>query len=230
VHPVAKLASSRRLHAATNSPKLPLSRRLRAETKVAHKLVEATRFARAFFKGTLTTAVYAEALARIHPVYEAMERGLRRGAADPVLGRFHLPAVFRAEALARDMQHFGVAPTARRSPASDAYRDHVVAIADGAKPSWLLVAHAYVRYLGDVSGGVIAGKLAQRALQLPSREGLSFFDFGDLDPAAFRADFRARLDAVTLGEPRLALLVAEANLAFELNRALADEIWDELLR
>jgi heme oxygenase len=210
--------------------RMPLSRRLRAETKVAHKLVEATRFARAFFKGTLTPAVYAEGLARIHPVYEVMERALRRAVEDPVLGPFHLPAVFRTDALARDLKHFGVAVAKRRSPASDAYRDHVAAIADGTAPPWLLVAHAYVRYMGDVSGGVIAGKLAQRALRLPSTDGLAFFDFGALDPETFRREFRARLDAVPLDEPCLAQLVAEANRAFELNRALADEMWDEFLR
>ncbi|MBX3263193.1 MAG: biliverdin-producing heme oxygenase, partial [Labilithrix sp.] len=91
----------------------------------------------------------------------------------------------------------------------------------------LLVAHAYVRYMADVSGGVIAGRVAQRMLRLPSREGLAFFAFeGIPDPAVFRREFRALLDALPRDRAETEAIVAEANVAFELNRALADELWD----
>ncbi|RYG65136.1 hypothetical protein EON77_18910, partial [bacterium] len=49
----------------------PLSRRLRKETKTAHRLAEATRFAKAFFKGKLNVPAFAQGVARLYPVYVA---------------------------------------------------------------------------------------------------------------------------------------------------------------
>lgn len=208
----------------------PLSARLRAETKLAHRLVEATRFAKAFFKGTLTQAVYAESLTRIFPVYAAMERILAAAPPSSVLAGFHLPEVYRAGALARDMSHFGRFPSDVRTRATEAYVERITAIGEGIVPTHRLVAHAYVRYMADVSGGVIAGRVAQKVLGLPSREGLSYFHFDKLDPAAFRTFFRARLDGAALGREQCDDVVAEANLAFDMNRALADELHQDYLR
>lgn len=202
-----------------------LSRRLRRETKIMHRLVEGTRLARAFFRGTLTTATYAEGLARMFPVYEAMEAALAE-ARDSRLGAFHLPEVFRADAIRADLAHFGISPEPIRPGASATYVERIRAVI--AERPLLLVAHAYVRFMADVSGGVIAGKVAQRALKLPSREGLRFFDFPQIpEPARFREDFRRRLDVLAHDEDERKAIVSEANRAFELNRALADELWAE---
>lgn len=202
-----------------------LAKRLRKETKVAHRLVESTRLARAFFKGTLTAKSYAEGLARMYPVYDAMEKTIAKASPSDRLHAFHLPHVFRTAAILDDLRYFGVAPEPVRAGASTAYLERIESIAD--KP--LLVAHAYVRFMADVSGGLIAGKIAQRVLKLPSREGLAFLSFPAIpDAGAFRDDFRRRLDAFPQDESESLDIVAEANVAFELNRSLADELWEEL--
>jgi len=206
-----------------------LSKRLRRETKIAHRLVEGTRLARAFFRGTLTKASYAESLARLYPVYVEMEAALRAAAAtEGRLAPFHIPVVFRVGAILEDLRYFGVDPEPVRPGASTRYLDRLRRVLSDSPD--LLVAHAYVRYMADVSGGVIAGRIAQRALKLPTREGLSFLTFPAIpDPRLFREDFRRRLDAFPRDEPEALAIVAEANVAFELNRGLADELWDELL-
>jgi heme oxygenase len=48
-------------------------------------------------------------------------------------------------------------------------------------------------------------------------------------PAFFRDDFRRRVDAFSRDDNESLELAADANLAFELNRGLADELWEELL-
>ena len=61
---------------------------------------------------------------------------------------------------------------------------------DGAR----LIAHAYTRYLGDLSGGQILQRLLARSLQLRPAE-LTFYDFprfSDLD--ALKTDYRKALD------------------------------------
>jgi heme oxygenase len=209
-------------------PLLLLSGRLRLETKVAHRIVESTRLARAFFRGTLTTKAYAEGLARLHPVYAAMEAVLANVTPEDRLHPFNLPSVFRSDAILADLRYFGVEPEPLRAGASTAYVERIRQVVQETKP--LLVAHAYVRFMADVSGGLIAGKIAQRVLKLPSREGLAFLSFPNIpDASLFRNDFRRRLDAFPRDEKESLEIVAEANQAFELNRRLADELWEELL-
>lgn len=204
----------------------PLSVLLRKETKLAHRLVEGTRFARAFFTGKLTVARYAEGLARLYPIYAVMEEALRSLPPDDALRPFCLPSVFRAEAMLADLRYFGVSPEPWRPGVSTRYRDRVVSLTNPVRK--VLVAHAYVRYMADVSGGVIAGRVAQKMLRLPSREGLAFFEFQQIrDPADFRRDFRRLLDALPCTADETSAIVEEANLAFELNRGLADEVWNE---
>lgn len=205
-----------------------LSKRLRRETKLAHRLVESTRLARAFFRGTLTPATYAEGLARLYPVYATMEQVFAAAPHDDRLRTFALPSVYRSAAILADLRYFGVAPEPVRDGASAAYVERVRHVAHAEPP--LLAAHAYVRFMADVSGGVIAGKVAQRALKLPSREGLAFLSFPEIpDPAQFRQDFRARLDAFPRDEEESLAIVGEANVVFDLNRRLADELWEQLL-
>ncbi|EJU03349.1 heme oxygenase-like protein [Dacryopinax primogenitus] len=104
-----------------------------------------------------------------------------------------------------------------------------------------LLAHAYVRYLGDLSGGQIIKRRLARKLSLASDSsagnedgpipGLAFFSFPPLFVGAGQADlsemqkikqwFRAGMDeGVGNDETLKRALVEEANLAFDLNAGL----------
>jgi heme oxygenase len=88
----------------------------------------------------------------------------------------------------------------------------------------LLVAHAYTRTLGDLSGGQLLRRSLQQALGLGS-EGCAFFAFPAIaELGAYKADYRATLDALPLDGPTRARIVVEAQLAFELNEALTREL------
>lgn len=82
----------------------------------------------------------------------------------------------------------------------------------------LLVAHAYTRYLGDLSGGQVLGKITQKSLGLSSKEGLSFFSFpGVSSPNRFKQLYRSRMNSIELTEREKAAVLEEAVSAFELN-------------
>lgn len=82
----------------------------------------------------------------------------------------------------------------------------------------LLVAHAYTRYLGDLSGGQVLGKITQKSLGLSSKEGLAFFSFpGVSSPNRFKQLYRSRLDNIELTEEQRVVLLQEAVDAFEFN-------------
>ena len=88
----------------------------------------------------------------------------------------------------------------------------------------LVVAHSYVRYMGDLSGGLIIARLLARNLGLEPRQ-LTFYQFPDIaDVAAYKADYRRRLDALELAPEQKSCIADEAVAAFELNIALSLEV------
>ncbi len=84
---------------------------------------------------------------------------------------------------------------------------------DGAR----LIAHAYTRYLGDLSGGQILQRLLARSLQLRPAE-LSFYDFpGFSDLDALKADYRKALDQAGALAADPDAVIEEGAVAFSLN-------------
>ncbi len=107
------------------------------------------------------------------------------------------------------------------SAAGQAYAGRITAV--GEREPVLLAAHLYTRYLGDLSGGRILGRIAANSLGL-REEGLAFYRFPDIaDAGAFKMAYRERLDRFAeLPESKLGEIIAEANLAFALNVAVFD--------
>lgn len=80
------------------------------------------------------------------------------------------------------------------------------------------MAHAYTRYLGDLSGGQVLGRIAQKSMKLSSSDGLSFFAFpGVSSPNLFKQLYRSRMNSVELTEEQRSEVLGEAVRAFELN-------------
>ena len=87
------------------------------------------------------------------------------------------------------------------------------------------MAHHYTRYLGDLSGGQAIGRVLARAYELEQPEGVRFYDFEDIPkPKPYKDAYRARLDALPLGEDDKAAVLAEVKVAFDLNGALFAEL------
>jgi len=110
-------------------------------------------------------------------------------------------------------------------PAAHGYVARIRELEDTAPE--LLAAHAYVRYLGDLSGGRILHQLVVDGLGLGDGEGTGFYDFAELgEPGAFRARYRTALNDIPADPPSAARLVREAKVAFALHvrlfRALAE--------
>ncbi|VTJ87100.1 Hypothetical predicted protein [Marmota monax] len=90
----------------------------------------------------------------------------------------------------------------------------------------LVVAHAYTRYMGDLSGGQVLKKVAQRALKLPSTgEGTQFYLFEHVDNAQqFKQFYRSRMNALDLNLKTKERIVEEASKAFEDNMQIFNEL------
>ncbi|TYJ59112.1 hypothetical protein B9479_000101 [Cryptococcus floricola] len=122
------------------------------------------------------------------------------------------------------------------SPLS-AYVDHLRTLSESPVTAPGLLAHAYVRYLGDLSGGQFIGARVKRSYGLKGDEGTSFYQFdfqkegaagGDESRAELKKQlgeikdwYRRGMDEAVGEDQKLkADLVEEANLAFALNTDL----------
>jgi heme oxygenase len=102
-------------------------------------------------------------------------------------------------------------------PSATAYAD---AVAEHADDATFLLAHHYVRYLGDLSGGQVIARLVQREYGIGD-EGLHFYDFSSLGkPKAYKDAYRVRLDEVALTGAERGAVVEHAQAAFESSRRI----------
>ena len=190
------------------------ARELRDATRPGHASTEHSPYMTALLGGLLPREAYADLLAQLLPVYVALEATAARFADDPVAGGFVDPALHRVAAIERDLAHLaGPRWLPVVTEAAGAYAARVAGCADATA----FVAHHYTRHLGDLSGGQVIGRIVRRAYGLDDG-GASFYEFeGIADPKAYKAGYRARLDAAGFDG---AALAAEVAVAYGLNAAV----------
>lgn len=199
---------------------------MREGSAAEHQEAEGSAFMAHLAAGEISAAGYAEYLARFRAVYGALESIGATLRNDPIVSAVYDPDLNRLEAINRDLDHWapdGVPTTV--SPATDAYVARILASAE-----WggLYVAHHYTRYLGDLSGGQVIGRVLDRTFDLAGA-GTAFYAFEAVPkPKPYKDRYRARLDALGLSPEEQDRVVAEVQVAFQLNRALFDELGEQL--
>ncbi|WOX09259.1 biliverdin-producing heme oxygenase [Streptomyces sp. N50] len=203
---------------------------IRTASHEQHVEAETSTFMSDLLGGRLGVDAYARYTEQLWFVYEALETGAERLAADPVAGAFIRAELFRLPALERDLAHLRGAEW--RSgltalPATRAYADRVRECAEEWPAGY--IAHHYTRYLGDLSGGQIIRDKAERTWGFSRKgDGVRFYVFEGIgNPAAFKRSYRELLDEVRVDDLEKQRIVAECKRAFALNtgvfRALGEE-------
>jgi heme oxygenase len=202
-----------------------LADRLRAETHALHVAVERGALMRALLGRSFDRGAYVALLRALHPIYVALEEGLARRAAHPAIAPLRLPGLERAGALARDLAALQGPAWAREVDSAPGAADYARRLRrlSRDRPE-RLAAHAYVRYLGDLSGGRVLRRRVAAALQRPQGDGTAFYDFGSEARAARLAlELRAALAAAGPADFGDAI-VDEARRAFDMHRRMFDDI------
>jgi heme oxygenase len=201
----------------------PLSRRLRDDTQDLHTIAERSGIMRPLLRGTLEPRAYARLLRNLYAIYAALEGGLRQHAGHAVLAPFAHDALFRLDRLERDLLTIEGPDWRRSLETTETARRYADRLATG--DAWLLLAHAYVRYLGDLSGGQHIARIVRRALGAGLESAVEFYDFTELgDLEVFKAQVRSELDRIQPSADCAAELVAEARWAFEAHAELFNEL------
>lgn len=205
---------------------------LKRRTTALHRAAERAGVMQPLLRGTLGRTAYCRLLRNLHAIYGVLERGLLRHRADPAIAPVCLPELFRTDAIAADLARLhgdGWQAALPLAPAAADYAARLATIADEAPA--LLLAHAYVRFLGDLSGGqalrrVVAGNPALDPL------AIRLYEFGAADEVArLAARLRAGIDALAATRGRLVdggpsddAIVREAQSAFERHVALFEQL------
>jgi heme oxygenase (biliverdin-producing, ferredoxin) len=202
---------------------------LRERTGTLHAQAERSGIVQDILRGRVDRHGYALFLRNLLPAYQQLERGLERHALAPGICMIAQPALYRAGALASDLESLCGSAWSSTLPllaAGERYARRVAAAAedDGAR----LIAHAYVRYLGDLSGGQAMRKLLARPLGL-DHHGLGFYEFPDIgDHETFKAAYRDSIDRAAHEVAAVAAIVDEAAVAFELNIDVSKAVQEAL--
>jgi heme oxygenase (biliverdin-producing, ferredoxin) len=195
--------------------------RLRRATMAEHREAETRTFISRLMSGDVPRAGFAALTAQYLVIYRELESAASRLRTDPIAGPFADPVLDRVPALIADLSHLSgpgwsgeVEPVAATARYAARLREHC-----HTSPAHF-IAHHYVRYLGDLSGGQLVARRVAETYGLAG-DGLAFYRFdGIADPKAYKAAYRERLSALPFPEEELAVLVSEAQLAFGLNAAI----------
>jgi heme oxygenase len=203
---------------------------IRTASHEQHVEAETSSFMSDLLGGRLGVDAYARYTEQLWFVYEALESGAERLAADPVTGPFIQPELYRLGALERDLEHLrgaGWRTGLTALPATRAYADRVRECATEWPAGY--IAHHYTRYLGDLSGGQIIRDKAERTWGFERKgDGVRFYVFeGIANPAAFKRGYRELLDGVRVDDLEKQRIVTECKRAFALNTAVFRALGEE---
>ncbi|MBI8989354.1 heme oxygenase (biliverdin-producing) [Corynebacterium meridianum] len=199
---------------------LPLSEALKSSTADAHKSAEYSTFTQDLMAGKLTVADFIALQEQSWLFYRALENAARVVADDPIAAAIVDPALERVPSIEADLDalHGNTEwrGTVTPLPATAAYVARLNEIADTADAPGL-IAHHYVRYLGDLSGGQVIARMMQRHYGL-GPEVLSFYRFAEIPKIKpYKDSYRAALDSLPLEASDRERLLDEACAAFLFN-------------
>ncbi|TIB66430.1 hypothetical protein E3P77_02334 [Wallemia ichthyophaga] len=214
--------------------KTPASKLLKSGTQIAHDLVAESPTAMRLLSAQMPFSTFVKYTIWLHELYDTLEASIQKLSSDPHLSPLsRLDVLARAPALKGDLTNL-LSPSMRERvlekgelPSSlENYRERI-RTASGLQ----LAGHAYVRYLGDLSGGQIIQRKLGKAYKLEELDAKQFYDFPPLDPAQeypanaaqvkkIKSWFRRSLDIIAQSVEEKTILIDEASKAFIFNSDL----------
>nr|WCH56141.1 heme oxygenase [Calliblepharis sp.] len=203
-----------------------LAWQLRIGTTKSHSMAENVSFVKSFLGGVVDKKSYRKLVANLYFVYTAIEEEIEKNKEHYAVKSIYFPQLHRKISLAEDLIYYYGSDWNNIIEPSLATKNYVHRIHEiGCSQPELLIAHAYTRYMGDLSGGQILKKIAKSAMGLSGKEGTAFYDFQDIqDDDAFKKQYRNALNSVPVDKGQVVQIISEANIAFSLNMEVFQEL------
>ncbi|MFK3983383.1 heme oxygenase (biliverdin-producing) [Micromonospora sp. NPDC050397] len=205
----------------------PFSSVLRTASQGPHDQVNSAAFMTDLLGGRVGVDAYARYTEQLLFVYRALEDAAVTLERDPVAGPFLRPELMRVGELERDLAYLlgeGWRDRVAPLPATLRYTARINEVAATWPAGY--VAHHYTRYMGDLAGGQVIRSIAEKSWGLARKgDGVRFYVFeGIANPASFKREYRALLDALPVDELEKRRVVEECRAAFALNGAVFTEL------
>jgi heme oxygenase len=207
------------------SAPIGFSTRLRDETREEHERAESSPFITAYLAGQVPVDGYAALQGQLWFIYDALETSAEPLRGDPVIGPFLDPRLDRLPSLDGDLRRLVGSDWRERVRPGAATRAHADRIRELAR-TWPggFIAHHYIRYLGDLSGGRALGAKARKLYQLDD-DGVRFYRFDSIDsPREFKDGYRRLLDSAPWSSEERSRIVDEARTGFRMTGAMFEEL------
>lgn len=201
------------------------STRLKEVTRADHDAAESSEFITTLMNGSRSARDYVLLMSQYTYIYSALESEVRVLADEPELAPIFDLRLERSESIRADLElllpayGFSEIPEALR-----ATQEYVGQIQRAATEPARLVAHHYLRYLGDLSGGQIIGRLVERHYGI-AQDALSMWRFEGIDKhKPYKDEYRTKLNDFAITAGRAEALLEEAAKGFVLNKTLFREL------
>jgi len=210
-----------------------LAGQLREGTKKSHTMAENTGFITCFLKGVVEKTSYRKLISDLYFVYKAMEEEIERLVQEdhPVIKHIGFKELFRRQTLEKDLEFYygnNWLDQIKISASAQSYVNRIRLVANESPE--LLVGHHYTRYIGDLSGGQILKKIAKKALNLRSDDGLNFYEFQLIeDEKLFKKSYSETLNKLPIDQITADNIIDEANEAFAYNMNMFRELEGNLI-
>ena len=199
----------------------PRLRRLHARIGAAHRQAEGMAFSRALLAGQVEPLQLVALLRALAPGYGLIEQEGPALAAALGAQAFPWSDLARSPALERDAAQFAAIEASPPSAAAAVWLEQLRSLARQAPHRFL--AHVYVRYGGDLSGGQ---QLADQANAILASRGLAPVSFWAFERPVreLKDGLHAAFEQLELSEAEEAELLEEAEIAFRATQSLLAEL------
>lgn len=207
-----------------------LSKQIREGTKKSHTMAENTGFITCFLKGVVEKKSYIRLLSDLYYIYTAMEESFEKHKSNDILRFIYYPELFRKKSIEKDLEYYlgnNWSSNLTQTNSCKEYCERIKKVSDN--NPYLLIAHHYTRYIGDLSGGQMLKNIAQTALKVDDI-GMNFYLFNNIpNEKIFKSEYRMMLDSLPFDQSEIDCIIEEANYAFKLNMKVFNEIEGNLI-
>jgi heme oxygenase (biliverdin-producing, ferredoxin) len=200
------------------------ARALRDATLDVHRRAEDEPFIAGLMAGRRDALDFARLTAQLRPVYAALEPAAAAMRSRGRLTDLLDPRLDRLAAIDHDLAVLSGADAAPPTVPLSSTRAYIQRIRRVAASEPRLLAHHYVRYLGDLSGGQIIATLMRKHYGVDD-EALTFYAFEGLrSKGGFKSAYRRHLDALLADPTFYAEMLDETRRAYEANRRVFEQL------
>lgn len=203
-----------------------LAIKLRNGIQQSHGDAEHSGFMKRFLAGQIERDLFAKLVSNFYWIYSQLEAELEMHKDHPLVAGVYFPQLNRKANLEKDLAFYYGDNWREKITSGPAVQAFVARLREvSASEPALLIAHAYTRYMGDLSGGQGLKKIVRLAFNLTGQEGSSFYEFEQISDAnAFKAIYRQALNELSISEEMEDKIVAEAIVSFKLNIKMMREL------